>query len=113
MKISGYLSRPSLARKDTTRIMIAINQRYVSSTIIVGAVKQGYGTLLPKERFPVAFLSLEIDTEMVDVNVHPAKKLVRLSREQEIASAMSEAVKAVLLSQDLIPDVAAPIANIY
>ena len=112
MKISGYISHPSLARKDATRIMIAINQRYVSSTIIVGAVKEGYGTLLPKERFPVAFLSLEIDTEMVDVNVHPAKKLVRLSREQEIASAMSGAVKAVLLSQDLIPDVAAP-SQIY
>ncbi len=73
MKISGYISRPSLLRKDATRIMIAINQRYVSSTILVGAVKEGYGTLLPKDRFPVAFLSLEIDTEMVDVNVHPEK----------------------------------------
>jgi DNA mismatch repair protein MutL len=112
MKISGYISHPSLTRKDATRIMIAINQRYVSSAIIVGALKEGYGTLLPKDRFPVAFLSLEIDAEMVDVNVHPAKKLVRLSREQEIASAMSGAVKAVLLSQDLIPDVAVP-SQIY
>jgi DNA mismatch repair protein MutL len=75
MKISGYTSRPSLSRKDTSRIMIAINQRYVSSTVVTGAVKAGYGTLLAKERFPLAFLTLEIDTELVDVNVHPAKKL--------------------------------------
>jgi len=109
MKISGYTSRPSLARRDASRIMIAINQRYVSSTIITGAIKEGYGTLLSKDRFPIAFLTLEIDTELVDVNVHPTKKLVRLSREKDITRAMSEAVKTALLSHDLIPDVVAPL----
>jgi DNA mismatch repair protein MutL len=108
MKISGYTSLPSLSRRDASRIMIAINQRYVSSTIITGAIKAGYGTLLAKERFPIAFFTLEIDTELVDVNVHPTKKLVRLSREKEIARAMSEAVKTALLSHDLIPAVVAP-----
>ena len=108
MKISGYTSRPSVVRRDASRIMIAINQRYISSTMITRAIKEGYGTLLAKERFPVSFLTLEIDTDLVDVNVHPAKKLVRLSREKEIARAMSEAVKTALLSHDLIPDVAAP-----
>ena len=103
MKISGYTSRPSLSRRDTSRIMIAINQRYVSSTLITGAVKEGYGTLLAKERFPLAFLTLEIDTGLVDVNVHPTKKLVRLSREKEIARAVSEAVKTALLSQRFDP----------
>ncbi|HZK30223.1 MAG TPA: DNA mismatch repair endonuclease MutL [Methanoregula sp.] len=105
MKISGYISRPSLSRRDASRILIAINQRYVSSTIINGAIKEGYGTLLPKDRFPIAFLTLVIDTGLVDVNVHPTKKLVRLSREKEIVRAMSEAVKTALLSLDLIPDV--------
>ena len=72
------------------------------------AIKEGYGTLLAKDRFPVSFLTLEIDTELVDVNVHPTKKLVRLSREKEIARALSEAVKTALLSHDLIPDGVAP-----
>ena len=108
MKISGYTSSPSLSRRDASRMLIAINQRYVSSTIITGAIKEGYGTLLAKERFPIAFLTLEIDTGLVDVNVHPTKKLVRLSREKEIARAVSEAVKTALLSHDLIPDITAP-----
>jgi len=112
MKISGYTSRPSHSRRDASRIIIAINQRYVSSTIITGAIKEGYGTLLAKDRFPIAFLTLEIDTELVDVNVHPTKKLVQLSRENEIARSISEAVKTALLSHDLIPDVAAP-SQIY
>jgi DNA mismatch repair protein MutL len=106
--ISGYTSRPTLSRKDASRMMIAINQRYVSSPLITGAIKEGYGTLLPKERFPVAFLSLEIDTELVDVNVHPAKKLVRLSREHEIVQAIRESVTTALLSHDLIPAVRPP-----
>jgi DNA mismatch repair protein MutL len=89
-------------------MMITINQRYISSTMISRAIKEGYGTLLAKEQFPVSFLTLEIDTDLVDVNVHPAKKLVRLSREKEIARAMSEAVKTALLSHDLIPAAAAP-----
>jgi DNA mismatch repair protein MutL len=105
IKISGYTSRPSLSRKDASRMMIAINQRYVSSPLITGAIKEGYGTLLQKERFPVAFLSLEIDTELVDVNVHPTKKLVRLSRENEIVQKIRESVTTALLSHDLIPAV--------
>ncbi|MDD1700068.1 MAG: DNA mismatch repair endonuclease MutL [Methanoregula sp.] len=108
MKISGYLSRPSLARKDTSRMMIAINHRYVSSKVITAAIKEGYGTLLSKDLFPFAFLSLVIDTRLVDVNVHPAKKQVRLSREKEIAKAISETVNSALLGHDLIPDIVTP-----
>ena len=108
LKVSGYISRPALTRKDTSRIMIFINQRYVSSTPISGAVIQGYGTLLPKGRFPIIFLSLTIDTDLVDVNVHPAKKLVRLSREKEIAAWVTEAVNKALLRHDLIPGFVAP-----
>jgi DNA mismatch repair protein MutL len=103
--IVGYTSRPSLSRKDATRLIISINKRYVSSPLINRAIREGYGTLLPKERFPVAFLSLSIDTGLIDVNVHPTKKLVRLSREKEIVQAIQESVSTALLTQNLIPDV--------
>ena len=106
--ITGYTSRPSLSRKDASREIISINQRYVSSPLINGAIREGYGTLLPKERFPVAFLSITIDTALVDVNVHPTKKLVRLSREKEIVQALRESVNTALLSHDLVPAVRTP-----
>jgi DNA mismatch repair protein MutL len=108
IKISGYISRPSLIRKDTSRILIAVNQRYVSSSGVAAAVKEGYGTLLSKDLFPYAFLSLEIDTGLVDVNVHPTKKQVRFSREKEILQKVSEAVNTALFSHDLIPGIAQP-----
>jgi len=108
MAISGYISRPSLSRKDTSRIYVAINGRYVSSLVITNALKAGYATLLPKDRFPVAFFDLRIDTALVDVNVHPTKKLVRLSREKEITEAVRDAVRSALLCHDLIPAAQAP-----
>lgn len=106
--ITGHLSRPSLSRKDRDRIFLSINGRYVSSPAITNAIKEGYGTLLPKDRFPVAFLALEIDTTLVDVNVHPTKKLVRISREPEIAAAIRDALRKTLAGHDLIPDIRAP-----
>jgi DNA mismatch repair protein MutL len=103
VSVSGYVSRPSLFRKNQSRMFISINSRYVSSAPVISAVIKGYGTLLSKERFPVVFLSLAIDPVLVDVNVHPAKKLVTLSHEREICTAVQEAVKNALMITDLIP----------
>jgi len=103
--ITGHVARPSVARKDSGRIFIAINRRYVSSPALTNAIKAGYGTLLAKDRFPVAFLTLDIDPALVDVNVHPTKKLVRISREPEIARILADAVHRALSGHDLIPDI--------
>ncbi len=101
--ITGYIGRPSLSRKDRARMLLSVNGRFVSSTAISDAVKGGYGTLLPKDRFPVSFISLTIDTRFVDVNVHPTKKQVRFSEEKAITAAVRDAVQGALLSRDLIP----------
>jgi DNA mismatch repair protein MutL len=108
LSISGHISRPSLTRKDRTRMLVSVNQRYVTSVALNDAIKTGYGTLLPKDRFPVAFLNLTLDTSLVDVNVHPTKKQIRLTRENEIAAAVSLTIRNTLLAQDLIPSAAAP-----
>ncbi len=112
LTITGYIARPFLSRKDRARMLISVNQRYVTSAAITDAVKAGYGTLLPKDRFPVAFLSITIDTTLVDVNVHPTKKHIRFSREKEIASAIQAALQDALFNSDLIPPAACQSASI-
>jgi len=84
-------------------MLISVNQRYVTSAAITDAVKAGYGTLLPKDRFPVMFLSITIDTTLVDVNVHPTKKHIRFFKEKEIVTAIQAAVQDALFNNDLIP----------
>ncbi|HII98260.1 MAG TPA: DNA mismatch repair endonuclease MutL [Methanoregula sp.] len=106
--IRGFVSRPSLSRKDRARMLISVNQRYITSAGINDAIKAGYGTLLPKDRFPVAFISIIIDTTLVDVNVHPTKKQIRLSREKEVYDAVRAAVREALFSHDLIPSAELP-----
>ena len=110
LSLSGFVSRPSLSRKDRARMIVSVNQRFITSPAINNAIKEGYGTLLPKDRFPVAFLNLEIDTTLVDVNVHPTKKEIRLSREKEIREMIGKSVRDALLAHDLIPAAGHPAA---
>ncbi|MDD3070373.1 MAG: DNA mismatch repair endonuclease MutL [Methanoculleus horonobensis] len=101
LRIGGYISRPSESRGSPSQISVSINGRSISSRQIAAAVRDGYGTLLPKDRYPVAFLELSIDTNLVDVNVHPTKREVRLSREREITGAIAAAVEEALAGHDL------------
>lgn len=89
LRISGYISRPSENRGNPSGISISINGRSITARQITAAVREGYGTLLPKGRYPVAFLDLSLEAGLVDVNVHPTKREVRLSREQEILSVVA------------------------
>lgn len=103
LTIQGYISLPALVRKSPDRILVAVNARSVSSLAVTNAILEGYGTLLPKDRYPLAFLSLTLDTRLVDVNVHPAKKLIRFSREGPVREIVRDAVRTALRSADLIP----------
>jgi DNA mismatch repair protein MutL len=77
----------------------------VYSKEIIGAIKEAYGTLLPRDRYPIAFLKLEIDNLLVDVNVHPTKSQVRLSHEREVYESIVEIIKNALRRQDLAPKI--------
>lgn len=101
LRIGGYISRPSESRGNPSQVFVSINGRSIASRQIAAAVREGYGTLLPKDRYPVAFLDLAIDTDLVDVNVHPTKREVRLSREREILPAIAAAVEEALAGHDL------------
>ena len=55
-------------------------------------------------RFPIAVLSIKIDPQLADVNVHPTKQEVRLSKERELMRLITEAIQSVFVEQTLIPD---------
>lgn len=102
--ISGYISKPELTRSGTDLQAFFINGRNIYSRVISNAVRLGYYNLLPKGRYPAAFLKLEIDPFYVDVNVHPTKREVRLSHEKEIESSIITAVEQALSKANLVPE---------
>ncbi|MGE7766474.1 DNA mismatch repair endonuclease MutL [Peribacillus sp. NPDC096540] len=101
--LSGYIVMPEVTRASRNYISTMINGRFIKNYAIVKAILDGYHTLLPIGRFPIALLNIEMDPILVDVNVHPSKMEVRLSKEQELYSLVSETIKSAFKKLSLIP----------
>ncbi|MGE7760575.1 DNA mismatch repair endonuclease MutL [Peribacillus sp. NPDC097895] len=101
--LSGYIVMPEVTRASRNYISTMINGRFIKNYALVKAILDGYHTLLPIGRFPIALLNIEMDPILVDVNVHPSKMEVRLSKEQELYSLVSETIKSAFNKLSLIP----------
>jgi len=102
--VSGYVSSPNLHRSDRSEQYIFVNGRAASAPMIGGALREAYQSSLPKARFPVVFLFLDLDAAQIDVNVHPTKKEVRFRRPREVREGIIAAIHSALGSQPAITD---------
>ena len=93
---TGMVSQPRLSRGSRDGIVLAVNGRPISSRALVYALEECYQGRLERGRHPVAVIDIGIDPELVDVNVHPAKKEVRFRDEGTVFSALQRAVRAAL-----------------
>lgn len=104
MVVSGFVSLPELTRSNRNYISIFVNERYIKNFLLNRAILDGYGSKLMVGRFPIVVLNITLDPHLADVNVHPTKQEVRLSKEKEIMSLITQAISESLREQDLIPD---------
>lgn len=81
MKIKGVLGKPSVSRSTRLEMVTLVNNRPVDSRTLNSAILESYHGYIPKGRYPVVFLFLEVTPSVVDVNVHPAKREVRFRQE--------------------------------
>ena len=93
---SGMVSQPRLSRGSRDGIVLAVNGRPISSRALVYALEECYQGRLERGRHPVAVIDIGIDPELVDVNVHPAKKEVRFRDEGTVFAALQRAVRTAL-----------------
>lgn len=96
---SGWTSNANYHVKKTT-ILLFINHRSVESSAIKKAIEQTYSTFLPKGGHPFVYLTLDIDPQRVDVNVHPTKRQVNFLNEEEIIESICNEIKLKLSSVD-------------
>jgi DNA mismatch repair protein MutL len=96
VRIYGYIGKPALARSNRNFQAFFVNGRSVQSRVLQHALYEGYHTLLLSGRHPVAVVVLEIDPQLVDVNVHPAKAEVRFTRDWEVHNLLRRAVREAL-----------------
>ena len=92
-KVSGFVSLPELTRASRQYITITINHRYIRNFELTKAIIQGYESKLMVGRYPIAVINIDLDPVLVDVNVHPAKREVRLSKEQQLMKLIAETIR--------------------
>lgn len=103
-EVTGFVSLPELTRANRNYISLFINGRYIKNFLLNRAILDGYGSKLMVGRFPLAIIHIQIDPYLADVNVHPTKQEVRISKERELMALISQAIAHALKEQDLIPD---------
>jgi DNA mismatch repair protein MutL len=103
-RLFGALGRPGVAAATSRGLFLAINGRAVLSRPIAQNVRVAYGDYLPRTRFPVGVLHLEIAPDRLDVNVHPTKREVRLAREREVLDAIRLRVREALVTSPQVAD---------
>src|SRR5512145_758517 len=94
--VRGVLGAPEHARATRDYQTFGVNGRVVFSATLGAALRQGYGNLLPADRFPIALVMIEIDAALVDVNVHPTKREIRFREEAKIFQTVRQAVEATM-----------------
>jgi DNA mismatch repair protein MutL len=101
INIEGYVGKPEIARGNSTYMIFSVNNRIIRSKMLGEAVKQAYKGLLMNNKFPFVVLNLNVQTDKIDVNVHPTKAEIKFSDDRSIFSTIYTAVKSCLSGNNL------------
>ncbi|MEK9197911.1 DNA mismatch repair endonuclease MutL [Ureibacillus sp. FSL E2-3493] len=102
-KVHGFASLPEVTRANKNYMSIFVNGRWVKHYLVQKTIVDAYHTYLPIERYPLVVLYIEGDPYLTDVNVHPAKLQIRLSKEQELLPLIQEAINKAIRSAIHVP----------
>ncbi|MCY1038208.1 DNA mismatch repair endonuclease MutL [Staphylococcus nepalensis] len=101
--LDAYFAKPEHSRSNKHYISIFINGRYIKNFLLNKAILEGYHTLLMIGRYPICYINIEMDPILVDVNVHPTKLEVRLSKEDQLYELIVEKIHEAFKNRILIP----------
>lgn len=103
--VEGYAGNSAIARRDRRHQIFYINGRNITSKLMSAACGEAYQNSLMTGKFPVVVLNVRLNTNLVDVNVHPTKMEVRFSDDKKIYSAVYWAIKNALSGDKYVPEI--------
>ena len=103
-EISGYIGLPGLLKKNRNHFNTIVNGRVVRNNDINRAINDAYYTYKHEGFFPIVVINIETDPTLVDVNIHPTKQDIKLSKIDELCKLLYETIKDTLYKNLLIPD---------
>lgn len=94
--LSGAIVLPHVSRSSRNDMILFANRRLIRSIRLQRAIMQAFKYYLPDDRYPIVILNLDMDHQLVDVNVHPSKWEIRLSKEQQAELFITETMEELL-----------------
>ena len=101
--IEGFLGKPIMVRSNRNFEIYYMNGRFIKSNVVAKSVEEGYKEYLMQHKFPFCVLHITMDTQMVDVNVHPTKMDVRFSNQLLVSEVIRASVYDTLHNKEMIP----------
>lgn len=104
VNVSGYIGRPVISKGNRSFMNYYVNGRYVKSPVIYRAIEEGYDGFHMSHKFPFCVLMFDVQSDKMDVNVHPSKMEIRFSEGDRIYSVLCRGIKETLRNIDVIPE---------
>lgn len=105
VNISGFIGKPTISRGSRSYENYFINGRYIKNGIIFKAIEESYKPFLMQHKFPFTALHFTIDSQYIDVNVHPSKMELRFNNAANLYPVICDRISLAITGRELIPEV--------
>lgn len=105
MSLTGYIGKPVITRGNRNNMIYFINGRYIKSKIIYSAIEEAYKPYIMQHNYPFCIFHFEIDSSLIDVNVHPSKMEIRFENPMDVYNFLFNAIRSAISQRELIPEV--------
>lgn len=100
----GYVCKPEILKSNRNHMIVMVNDRIVKNFDINKAINDAYYTYKPDIKFPIVVLKINTDPTLIDVNIHPTKQDIKLSKMDVLYELIVKTIKDALYKALLVPD---------
>lgn len=103
--IYGYICKPSILKSTRNYITSIVNNRVIKNNDLNKIINDAYHTYKPEDKYPIVILTINTDSSLIDVNIHPTKQDIKISKMDVLEELIYDAIKNALYKSLLIPKV--------
>lgn len=103
--ISGYMSYPEATKSNRNSITTLVNGRIIKNNELNKIITECYHTYIPKDKFPIIVMNIDVDPILIDINIHPTKMDIKFSKMEALKDLVTNLIEKNLKELTLIPTI--------
>ena len=103
-EVTGFVGKPGILKKNRNHFNTFVNDRIIRNNEINKAINDAYNTYKHEGFYPIVVINIETDPTLVDVNIHPTKQDIKMSKMEELTALLYKTIKEALYNNLLIPN---------